>query len=99
VLDDGTILRGRGFTVFVTPQELGCRYGGGSLPCTFYEIRFVQAFSDPPVCTATVYGAESFQKQPVSILITGTNAEALGVETGTYSEGSGSFPFSFICVQ
>jgi hypothetical protein len=102
VNDDGTglgILRGSGFAVSLPTQTGFCMYGGGQLPCRFYLITFDQAFASPPVCTVALYGSDSFQKQPVTIVVTGTNENSLGVETGTYSEGLGYFPFSFICAQ
>jgi len=102
VNDNGTelgILRGSGFTVSLPTQTGFCTYGGGQLPCRFYLITFNEAFSVPPVCTAALYGGDSFQKQPVSIIVTGVNESSLGIQVGTYSEGLGYFPFSFICAQ
>lgn len=102
VNDNGTdlrILRGSGFAVSLPTQTGLCFYGGSQLPCRFYLITFDQAFASPPVCTVALYGADAFQKQPVTIIVTGTNESSAGVETGTYSEGSGYFSFSFICAQ
>jgi Collagen triple helix repeat (20 copies) len=105
VNDNGTeltILRGTGFTVSLPSQTGLCIYGSSQLPCRFYLVQFNQLdqpFTSPPICTATLYGENSFQKQPVTIIVTGTDTNSLGIETGTYSEGLGFFSFSFICVQ
>ena len=86
----------------VTPEAATCAYGSvdNQVPCTFYQIQFSTPFNGVPACTATVMGSDSFFRQPAGIVITGVTASNLGVVTGTENmEGSGSFPFSFICVQ
>ncbi|HPK18697.1 MAG TPA: hypothetical protein PK814_07455, partial [Syntrophales bacterium] len=98
---DGEILRGSGFSV-ESARPATCSHGGSTIPCTFYMIRFDPSFGDVPVCTATIYGPESFARQTVSIVITGTSESLLGVETGINTPGAtsgGSVSFSFICVQ
>lgn len=98
---DGSILRGSGFRVQPYASSI-CTYGSSRIPCRYYEIQFDEFFNVAPVCTATIYGGESFQLQPVSIVITGTSKSILGVETGINTPGEtsgGSVPFSFICVQ
>jgi len=98
---DGEILRGSGFRVQPYASSI-CTYGSSRIPCRYYEIQFDEFFNVAPVCTATIYGGESFQLQPVSIVITGTSESLLGVETGINTPGAtsgGSVSFSFICVQ
>jgi hypothetical protein len=97
-----TEFSGRGYTGYIdTSVPPSCAYGTEEpIPCTFYRITFNQPFDDTPVCTATLYGGASFAGQSVSIVITGTNANSLGVETGTINrEGLSALSFSFICVQ
>jgi len=98
---DGRILQGSEFSVqSATPST--CSHGDSTIPCTFYMIQFRQMFDNIPVCTATIYGAESFQRPTVSIVITGTSESALGIETGVNipnATSGGSVSFSFICLQ
>ena len=102
---EGKVLQGSGFAVDIPVREPFCAYGVGIIPCRFYQIQFDQdhVFAKPPVCTATIYGDATFTAgQTVSIFITGTTENSLGVETGSLSETvsfPGAFPFSFICVQ
>ena len=98
---DGSIQRGSGFSV-ESARPSTCSYGGSTIPCTFYMIQFEQSFGDVPVCTATIYGPESFARKPVSIVITDTRVSYLEVETGVdipNVTSGGSVPFSFFCVQ
>jgi hypothetical protein len=101
---NGSILQGSGYTVVVPPTVRTCSYGSGpEIPCTDFFIQFDPSFgSIPPVCTATLAGAQSFSSQAVSIVITGTSGSEVSIRTGVNVPNGttgGSLPFSFICVQ
>ena len=102
----GVVPPGVGYTVI--SESYFCDYGenpsppGGrlSIPCAVYIITFDRPFNATPVCTATIYGSDSFARKPVGIIITPLDRSSVSVATGTTNqEGLGSFPFSFICVQ
>lgn len=84
------------------PSSSTCTFGSTSIPCASYGIYFSQEFADTPVCTATVYGQQSFAGAPVSIVIESVDKASLFVKTGINRPGltsGGEVAFSLICVQ
>lgn len=106
VNEEGGILQGSELFSVPSARESTCSYGytGNTIriPCTVYTIQFVTRFDNIPVCTATIYGPESFQRPTVSIVISRTSESDLDINTGVNipnATSGGSVSFSFICVQ
>jgi hypothetical protein len=104
---DGNVAAGLAY--LVVPETMSCNYGPPNgngrqptVPCTVYEITFTgQGFTGTPVCTASLYGFESFSGRPLSIVVTpATGNNSVRVVTSTEDQLlNGSFAFTFICAQ